>query len=98
MPDRPPGGASEQAATADKNRRAAIRGAWFVLYIGAIAIVGIGLKFEGVVGKALFALMAVTTIGGTWLMYRFVLRHGSEIGEARFDTRNKSDVGDGDRP
>jgi hypothetical protein len=28
---------------------------------------------------------------GAWLLARFVRRHGDEIGEARFDTRNKDE-------
>ncbi len=34
-------------------------------------------------------LLVITLIGGA-LLARFVARHGAEIGEARFDTSNKS--------
>lgn len=34
-------------------------------------------------------LLAITLTGGA-LLARFVQRHGAEIGEARFDTSNKS--------
>jgi len=38
-----------------------------------------------ITGAALVVLLLV----GAWLLARFVRRHGAEIGEARFDTRNK---------
>ena len=38
-------------------------------------------------GGALVALLLV----GAWLLARFVRKHGDEIGEARFDTRNKDE-------
>ena len=37
-----------------------------------------------ITGGALVALLLV----GAWLLARFVRKHGDEIGEARFDTRN----------
>ena len=33
----------------------------------------------------------ILLLGGAWLLARFVGRHGDEIGEARFDTRNKDE-------
>jgi hypothetical protein len=38
-------------------------------------------------GGVLVALLLV----GAWLLARFVKKHGDEIGEARFDTRNKDE-------
>jgi hypothetical protein len=43
-----------------------------------------------ITGGALIALLLL----GAWLLARFVRRHGDEIGEARFDTRNKDDADD----
>jgi hypothetical protein len=40
---------------------------------------------------ALGAAVIVTTIAGAVALSRFIARHGDEIGEARFDTRNKDD-------
>ena len=40
-----------------------------------------------IAGGALVALLLL----GAWLLARFVRKHGDEIGEARFDTRNKDD-------
>ena len=40
-----------------------------------------------ITGGALVALLLV----GAWLLARFVKKHGDEIGEARFDTRNKDE-------
>jgi protein-S-isoprenylcysteine O-methyltransferase Ste14 len=43
-----------------------------------------------IAGIALVVLLLV----GAWLLARFVRQHGDEIGEARFDTRNKDGLGD----
>jgi hypothetical protein len=40
-----------------------------------------------ITGAALVALLLV----GAWLLARLVKKHGDEIGEARFDTRNKDE-------
>ena len=34
-------------------------------------------------------VLLVLLLAGAWLLAGFVRRHGDEIGEARFDTRNK---------
>ena len=36
-------------------------------------------------------VMIILLLGLAWLLARFVTRHGDEIGEARFDTRNKDE-------
>lgn len=48
-----------------------------------------GLAYQ-IAGGVLVALLLV----GAWLLARFIRRHGDEIGEARFDTRNKDGNGD----
>lgn len=53
--------------------------------LGDGSLVGGGSRFNLV----LAALIAVLTIGGAVALSRFIARHGDEIGEARFDTRNK---------
>ena len=40
-----------------------------------------------IAGGALVTLLLV----GAWLLARFVRAHGDQIGEARFDTRNKDE-------
>ena len=45
-----------------------------------------GLAYQ-IAGGVLVALL----LFGAWLLARFVRRHGDEIGEARFDTRNRDD-------
>ncbi|HVQ09636.1 MAG TPA: hypothetical protein VMS43_14490 [Allosphingosinicella sp.] len=47
---------------------------------------GAGLAYQ-IAGGVLVALL----LAGAWLLARFIRRHGDEIGEARFDTRNKDD-------
>jgi hypothetical protein len=41
-----------------------------------------------IAGGALVVLLLL----GAWLLARFVRAHGDEIGEARFDTRNKDEL------
>ena len=54
--------------------------------------IGDGSFFDGsAVNTILGVLVLVLTIGGAIALARFVSRHGDEIGEARFDTRNKDD-------
>ena len=47
-----------------------------------------GLAYQ-IAGVALIMLLLV----GACLLARFIRRHGDEIGEARFDTRNKDERG-----
>lgn len=42
---------------------------------------------DQIAGGVLVALL----LAGAWLLARFIRRHRDEIGEARFDTRNKDD-------
>jgi membrane protein implicated in regulation of membrane protease activity len=44
----------------------------------------LGLQIVGVV-------LLVSLLIGAWLLHRFIRNHGDEIGEARFDTRNKDE-------
>jgi hypothetical protein len=54
--------------------------------VGEFARPGTGLAYR-IAGGVLVALL----LFGAWLLARFVRRHGDEIGEARFDTRNKDE-------
>jgi hypothetical protein len=74
-----------------RKRRATNGGVGVILVTGVLAIIGLGLTFHGAVGTVLLVAMGVVVLGGVWLMIRFIARHGDEIGEARFDTRNKTD-------
>lgn len=72
--------------------RAAAAGGVFVLVVTAWAAFvqfvgpGTGLGYT-VAGLSLIAML----LAGAWLLVHFVRRHGDEIGEARFDTRNKDE-------
>jgi hypothetical protein len=82
---------------ADDNKRpssATRGGVAAVIVTGAAAITQLGLNFYGIVGAALLVLMALVTCGGAWLLYAFIAKHGADIGEARFDTSNKNDIGE----
>ena len=73
-------------------RGTAVLGGAYVLTVTAVAAfwgyvkpgTSLGLQIVGVV-------LLVALLTGAWLLHRFVQRHGDEIGEARFDTRNKDE-------
>jgi membrane protein implicated in regulation of membrane protease activity len=73
-------------------RGTAVLGGASVLVVTAYAAVvefmlpGTSFAYK-IAGGALVALLLV----GAWLLARFVRAHGDEIGEARFDTRNKDE-------
>jgi hypothetical protein len=56
--------------------------AWVAIW--EFARPGTGLAYQ-IAGGVLVALL----LFGAWLLARFIRVHGDEIGEARFDTRNK---------
>lgn len=76
-------------------RFAALGGVGVVIATGAAAALGFGanVRMEPI-DWALLALVLLLTLGGGAAMIRFVRLHGSEIGEARFDTsgREKPDA------
>lgn len=79
----------------DRKRKWNTAGGVSVVLLTGILALGFGPAFDGspvniVIGLVILAL----TLGGAIALARFVARHGDEIGEARFDTRNK----DEDRP
>jgi hypothetical protein len=73
-------------------RGTALLGGVSVLVVSAVACLwgytqpgaSIGIQ---VVGAALLVFLLV----GAWLLAGFIRKHGDEIGEARFDTRNKDE-------
>jgi hypothetical protein len=79
---------TRQAGTSSRNT--AVAGGVGVLVVTGLA--GFS-QFAGprsttatlVTGIALLAILLI----GAWFLARFVAKHGDEIGEARFDTRNK---------
>jgi hypothetical protein len=65
---------------------------------GVILVTGFGMGLiwagffnGGLVDAILGVFVVLVTLVGAWALARFVARHGDEIGEARFDTRNKDE-------
>jgi hypothetical protein len=82
---------AEHMADDQKRKWNTAGGVGVVLVTGLFAI-GDGSFFDGsAINTILGILVLVLTIGGAFALARFVARHGDEIGEARFDTRNKED-------
>lgn len=76
---------------AEKRTRNNMVGIYVVLATGLLAL-GAGSLFDrSAFDTAVGAFVLVLTIGGTIALARFVARHGDEIGEARFDTRNEDE-------
>lgn len=77
----------------DRSRNRATAGGLSVVLFTGFAALGYGSGFFG--GSPASALMGVVvivlTLGGAFALQRFIARHGDEIGEARFDTRNKDE-------
>jgi hypothetical protein len=77
---------------ADDRRNQAITGLGVVLVTGAgMGLIWAGFFNGGRVDAILGVFVVLVTLVGAWALARFVARHGDEIGEARFDTRNKDD-------
>ena len=76
-----------------KPSAAAVGGVYVLIATAGAAIYGFlqpgSTLASNIAGGALVALLLV----GAWLLARFVRKHGDEIGEARFDTRNKDQRG-----
>ena len=73
-----------------KDQSTATRGG---VYILAFTATMIALKFGAVassnVDRVFIAVVVVALIFGIFRLNRFIREHGDEIGEARFDTRNR---------
>ncbi len=76
-----------------KNRDWTLAGGVGVILATGFAAFGDGSGFFNgtLVNTALGVLVIVGTLGGPFALSRFVARHGDDIGEARFDTRNKDE-------
>jgi Na+/melibiose symporter-like transporter len=42
--------------------------------------------------NAFLTLLVIGLVAAAFLLQRFFMRHAGEVGEARFDTRNRTDV------
>ena len=74
-----------------RNHRATAGGVAVLVATAMVALQGVGGR-HATVGGIIFTLaLVLLLLVGAWLLAGFVRRHGDEIGEARFDTRNKDE-------
>jgi hypothetical protein len=66
-------------------------GVGVIVATGTAAFADLDLFDGSTINTVLGIFVLVVTVGGAIALSRFVARHGAEIGEARFDTRNKDD-------
>jgi hypothetical protein len=57
----------------------------------SVAVWELVLPRTGVAYQIAGGVLVALLLFGAWLLAGFVRRHGDEIGEARFDTRNKDE-------
>lgn len=75
--------------TSDSPRRATRGGAYVLAFTGLLILFLVGQGAETTFDYVLLGLAGIALVWGSFRLARFVREHGSEIGEARFDTRNK---------
>lgn len=76
--------------TEPQDRSRSTRGGVYVLTItGLLILLKLGQQAEAWVDFALLGIGGIGLLWGAIRLARFVHEHGDEIGEARFDTRNK---------
>lgn len=73
----------------DNHQRATRGGASVLAVTGVMLLVHIGKGAESLFDFVLLGLAGAALIWASFRLARFVRDHGGEIGEARFDTRNK---------
>lgn len=64
------------------------RGGLVIVATGWAAVAALAPEADSRLDYLLIAAIVAATSAGGWAMNRFIARHGDEIGEARFDTRN----------
>jgi len=71
--------------------RATAGGVAVLMATAMAALAGVGGPRATLAGNIAGIVVVLLLLVGAWLLADFVKRHGDEIGEARFDTRNKDD-------
>jgi hypothetical protein len=71
--------------------RATAGGVAVLIATAMAALAGVGGPRATLAGNIAGIVVVLLLLVGAWLLADFVKRHGDEIGEARFDTRNKDD-------
>jgi len=76
----------------DYNRKRNTAGGVGVILVTALAALSEASFFDGSPANTFLAVLTFgLALGGAFALWRFVSRHGDQIGEARFDTRNKDE-------
>lgn len=75
--------------TPDSPRRATRGGAYVLALTGVLILAQVGMGAESVFDYVLLGVAGIALLWASFRLARFVREHGAEIGEARFDTRNK---------
>jgi hypothetical protein len=75
----------------DQPRYAVVGGGAAVLLVIAVPLYREFSEPGQTIWNALLVLFLLGVAAGAFFLQRFFLSHAGEIGEARFDTRNKSD-------
>jgi hypothetical protein len=82
----------EVPMTDDYRRKRNTAGGVAVILATGLAALGEATFFDGSFANTFLAVLTFgLVLGGAFALWRFVARHGDEIGEARFDTRNKDE-------
>ena len=71
--------------------RATAGGVAVLVATALVALAGIGGPRATLAGDIAGVVVVLLLLVGAWLLADFVRKHGDEIGEARFDTRNKDE-------
>lgn len=71
--------------------RATAGGVAVLVGTAMVALAGVGGPRATLAGNIAGVAIVLLLLVGAWLLADFVKRHGDEIGEARFDTRNKDE-------
>ena len=81
------------APTGEERKSRAVAGGVGVILVTGLAAFGDGSGFfDGTLVNTAPGLFVIfVTLGGAFALSRYVAEHGDEIGEARFDTRNKDE-------
>src|SRR5690606_27026031 len=88
-----PVAATEKVPMADDyNRKRNTAGGVGVILVTALAALSEASFFDGSPANTFLAVLTFgLALGGAFALWRFVSRHGDQIGEVRFDTRNKDE-------
>jgi protein-S-isoprenylcysteine O-methyltransferase Ste14 len=74
-----------------RHGRAIAGGVWVLVVTAWAAFLELVQPHATLAYRIASIVLVLLLLVGAWLLARFIRRHGDEIGEAWFDTRNKDD-------